>query len=98
MRRGCVCPLDILADEDLDEFVAEDVGAYSISKIRTSPSPAAEMMVRSSEWGINFTENIFSVWPVSIRVFKTNSGVVVCMLICVSSLPLARRAPLRDQL
>ncbi|KAH8155695.1 uncharacterized protein LAJ45_00705 [Morchella importuna] len=25
-------------------FGSEDVGAYSISKIRTSPSPAAEMM------------------------------------------------------
>lgn len=64
-----------------DEDAEYEVGAYSISKIRTSESPAADMSVRSPEWGINLTENIFSVWPVSIRVFKENSGVVVWMLI-----------------
>lgn len=60
-----------------DEDVEHEVGAYSMSKIRTSESPAADMSVRSPEPGMNLTENIFSVWPVSIRVFKANSGVVV---------------------
>lgn len=60
-----------------DDDVEDEVGAYSMSKIRTSESPAADMSVRSPEWGMNLTENIFSVWPVSIRVFKANSGTVV---------------------
>lgn len=68
-------------DDDDDEDAGYDVGAYSMSKMRTSESPAADMSVRSPEWGMNLTEKIFSVWPVSIRVFRANSGVVVWMLI-----------------
>ena len=47
---------------------------------------------------MNFTLKMFSVWPVSMRVFSANSGYTVWMLTWVSSLPEARSSPLRDQL
>lgn len=44
----------------------------SISKTRTSQSPAQVTSVASFECGINLTENMFAVWPVATVVEKAN--------------------------
>jgi hypothetical protein len=46
-----------------------------MSKTLTWQSPAQEIMVRSLECGINFTEKIFAVWPVMSEVFRVNGTV-----------------------
>ena len=48
------------------------MGAYSTSNTLIWESPAALMIVRSDENGINLTEKIFPLWPVSIWVFNEN--------------------------
>ena len=83
--------------------VSTDLPLYSISKTRTSASPAAVMRVRSLECGINFTENMLAVWPVATVVVRANgatdeSGWYVWILRCRSSLPEARSLPDVDQL
>ena len=50
----------------------DDRPLYSRSKTLTSASPAHVTSVRSFEWGINFTENIFAEWPVDTVVVRAN--------------------------
>lgn len=52
-------------------------GAYSMSKIRISRSPAADTMVLFDEYGINLTENMLALCPVAIDVFQLKVGEVV---------------------
>ena len=80
-----------------------DLPLYSISKTRTSASPAAVTRVRSLECGMNLTENMLAVWPVATVVVRANgatveSGWYVWILRCWSSLPEASSLPDVDQL
>lgn len=75
----------------------------SMSKMRTSWSPAAVMRVRSFECGMNLTEKILAEWPVATVVVRANcevesSGWYVWMLRCWSSDPEASKRPDLDQL
>jgi hypothetical protein len=48
---------------------------YSTSKTRTSESPAHVTKVWSFEWGMNFTEKMFALWPVAIVVLRAKGTV-----------------------
>jgi len=65
-------PLEAILDAD-DGMVEQP--EYSMSKTLTSASPAQVTSVRSSEWGMNFTEKIFAVWPVETVVVRANGEV-----------------------
>lgn len=67
-RRPAVAEL-----EDPDGIVERPL--FSISKTRTSASPAQVTIVLSLEWGMNLTEKIFAEWPVETVVLRRNWAV-----------------------
>lgn len=97
-----LCPRPVVAIFDPIED-STDIPLYSISKTRTSASPAAVTSVWSLEWGMNLTENMLARWPVATVVVRAKgatdeSGWYVWILRCWSSLPEARSLPDVDQL
>ncbi len=64
--------VDAMFAADDGELDCVDV---SMSNTLTSWSPAADTNVRSLEWGMNLTENMFCVWPVDIVVANLNCEV-----------------------
>lgn len=69
-----------------------------MSKTRIWESPAADIIVRSLECGMNLTENILPRWKVSIWVLSEKPASAPYMLIRQSSLPEASSVPSRDHL